>query len=75
MSNSAILERRIMFIGTWLGTALLCFAPFIIDTDIGKILAMSGLACLNLQAVDKKCYNLLIINTIAITGYAYALYI
>lgn len=55
---------------SWIGTALLCAAPFLIDTPAGKIMAIVGLALLCLQAYDKKCYNLLILNTIGIIGYA-----
>ena len=55
---------------SWMGTALLGAAPFLIDTPAGKIMAIAGLALLCLQAYDKKCYNLLILNTIGIIGYA-----
>jgi len=59
----------------WIGTALLCVAPFIIDTDAGKVSMIVGLSLLSLQAYDKKCYNLLILNTIGIIGYASNLFI
>ena len=49
-------------------------APFLIDTIIGKLLAISGLALLTVQAHDAKLYNLMILNTIGIIGYLYALY-
>jgi hypothetical protein len=55
---------------TWVGTALLGAAPFLIDTDAGKIMAITGLAALCLQAYGKKCYNLIILNFIGIIGYA-----
>jgi hypothetical protein len=58
----------------WLGTLCLAIAPFIIDTPLGKILAMFGLSLLMLQAAEKKCYNLLLLNFTGILGYAYALY-
>lgn len=54
----------------WVGSALLCAAPFFIDTNEGKIMAIIGLAMLCLQAFDKKCYNLLLLNFIGIIGYA-----
>ena len=44
--------------------------PFLIDTPAGKLMAISGLALLMLQAYDKKCYNLIILNLIGIIGYA-----
>jgi hypothetical protein len=58
----------------WIGALLLCIAPPIIDTDLGKWLAVSGLALLCLQAIDKSCYNLVLLNIIGIGGYIYALY-
>lgn len=54
----------------WIGTALMGAAPFLIDTPAGKIMAIAGLALLCLQAYDKKCYNLIILNLIGIFGYA-----
>ena len=59
----------------WIGAALLCVAPFIIDTDAGKVSMIVGLSLLSLQAYDTKCYNLLILNTIGIIGYASNLFI
>jgi len=55
---------------SWVGTALLGAAPFLIDTPAGKLMAISGLALLMLQAYDKQCYNLIILNLIGIIGYA-----
>lgn len=54
----------------WIGTALMGAAPFLIDTVEGKLMAILGLALLCLQAYDKKCYNLIILNLIGIIGYA-----
>jgi hypothetical protein len=59
----------------WIGTALLCVAPFIIDTDAGKVSMIVGLSLLSLQALEKKCYNLILLNTIGAFGYAINLYI
>ena len=61
------------FIG-WMGALAMAGAPFIIDTDAGKILAIVGLALLSVQAVDSKLYNLLLLNLAGIGGYTYALY-
>jgi len=58
----------------WIGTALLCVAPFIIDTDAGKVFMIVGLALLSLQAYEKECYNLILLNTIGAIGYAINLY-
>ena len=59
----------------WIGTALLCVAPFIIDTDAGKVSMIVGLSLLSLQALEKKCYNLILLNTIGAIDYAINLYI
>ena len=59
----------------WIGTALLCVAPFIIDTDAGKVSMIVCLSLLSLQALEKKCYNLILLNTIGAIGYAINLYI
>jgi hypothetical protein len=58
----------------WVGALCMAGAPFIIDTDAGKILAIVGLALLSVQAVDSKLYNLLLLNLAGIGGYTYALY-
>ena len=58
----------------WLGAALMVVAPFIIDTDAGKLLAIAGLALLTVQAVATKSYNLIMLNILGIGGYFYALY-
>ena len=50
-------------------------APFLIDSPTGKVMAILGLALLCLQAFDKKCYNLIILNSIAIFGYASHFYL
>tara|TARA_Y100000401_G_scaffold31206_1_gene22793 strand:+ start:354 stop:584 length:231 start_codon:yes stop_codon:yes gene_type:complete len=62
---------RWLVIGSaWIGTALVGAAPFLIDTAGGKVMAIVGLAMLCLQAIEKKCYNLVILNIIGIIGYA-----
>ena len=62
-------------LSAWIGTALMGAAPFLIDSTTGKIMAILGLALLCLQAFDKKCYNLIILNLIGIFGYASHFYI
>ena len=58
----------------WVGAACMVAAPFIIDTDAGKMLAIAGLALLTVQAVATKSYNLIMLNVLGIGGYLYALY-
>ena len=58
----------------WVGAACMVAAPFIIDTDEGKLLAIAGLALLTVQAVATKSYNLIMLNVLGIGGYLYALY-
>ena len=52
----------------------MCAAPFIIDTDAGKLMAIVGLSLLTLQAIATRCYNLVLLNIMGIGGYFYALY-
>ena len=59
----------------WVGTVCMAIAPFLIDYDIGKLLAISGLCLLTAQAYSCKLYNLIILNLIGIIGYTYAIYI
>lgn len=58
----------------WVGAACMVAAPFIIDTDAGKLLAIAGLALLTVQAVATKSHNLIMLNVLGIGGYLYALY-
>jgi hypothetical protein len=67
--------NRLVSVSSWIGTALMGAAPFLITTALGQVMAMLGLALLSLQAYDTKCYNLLILNTIGIIGYASNLFI
>ena len=62
-------------LSAWIGTALMGAAPFLIDSMTGKVMAILGLALLCLQAFDKKCYNLIILNLIGIFGYASHFYL
>ena len=63
----------IAFIG-WLGALCMAGAPFIIDTDAGKIIAIAGVLMLTQQAADGKLWNLVCLNIAGIIGYSYALY-
>ena len=58
----------------WVGTVCMAFAPFIIDYSEGKLIAISGLWFLTVQAYHAKMVNLIILNLIGIIGYTYALY-
>ena len=59
---------------SWLGAVCMMAAPFIIDTDAGKLLAIAGLSLLTLQAIATRCYNLVLLNIVGMGGYIYALY-
>ena len=63
----------IAFIG-WLGAGAMALAPFAIDTDAGKLAAITGLLLLTVQALDIRAYNLVFLNLAGIIGYSYALY-
>ena len=58
----------------WVGTVCMALAPFMIDYSAGKFLAIVGLTLLTIQAYSCKLYNLIILNSIGIIGYSYALY-
>ena len=58
----------------WMGAACMACAPFVIDTPEGKLLAITGLALLMLQAIDSKLWNLVLLNSFGIVGYFYAIY-
>jgi hypothetical protein len=49
-------------------------APFIIDYDEGKILAIVGLSLLTIQAAHDRLYHLICLNLVSIGGFSYALY-
>lgn len=58
----------------WIGAALMCAAPFFIDSDGGKITAIIGLSLLTVQAYDGRLYHLIALNTISAGGFLYAIY-
>ena len=62
----------IAFIG-WIGALCMAGAPFIIDTDAGKLAAIAGLVLLTIQALDIRAWNLVLLNLAGIIGYSYAL--
>jgi len=57
----------------WIGALCMAGAPFIIDTDAGKIIAIAGLVLLTVQALDIRAMNLVLLNLAGIIGYSYAL--
>ena len=59
----------------WLGAVGISIAPFIIDTEAGKITASVSLFLLTIQAIKLKAWNLVIMNLIGIGGYLYVLYL
>jgi hypothetical protein len=57
----------------WIGALCMAGAPFIIDTDAGKLAAIAGLVLLTIQALDIRAMNLVLLNLAGIIGYSYAL--
>ena len=57
----------------WIGALCMAGAPFIIDTDAGKLAAIAGLVLLTIQALDIRAWNLVLLNLAGIIGYSYAL--
>lgn len=66
------MKRLIAYAG-WIGAAAMVAAPPLIDSSLGKTLAIFGLALLTTQAVSIKQYNLVALNVLGIAGYAFAL--
>lgn len=60
---------------SWAGAICMMVAPFIIDYDEGKILAIVGLSLLTIQAAHDRLYHLICLNLVSIGGFSYALYI
>jgi hypothetical protein len=58
----------------WIGALCMAGAPFIIDTDAGKLAAIAGLVLLTIQALDIRAWNLVLLNLAGIIGYSYALF-
>ena len=58
----------------WVGALLMCIAPFIIDSDAGKGVAIVGLFLLTIRAHATRSHNLILLNIIGIGGYCYAIY-
>jgi hypothetical protein len=58
---------------SWFGAAALVVAPFFINSDFGKLLAVAGLLLLIGQAVTLKAWNLVFLNAAGIVGYLFSL--
>ena len=58
----------------WAAPPCMSLAPFVIDTDAGKLAAIGGLVLLTVQALDIRAWNLVCLNLAGILGYTYALY-
>ena len=63
----------IILVCGWTGSALMCVAPFFIDSDFGKGCAIAGLALLSVQVIAHRLHNLLLLNLIGIVGYVTAI--
>jgi len=72
--SSSLAHPRMRKLAEWFGAAAMVAAPFNIDAASGKILAIVGLALLTVQALQLRAYNLVLLNTLGILGYCYAIY-
>lgn len=61
----------IVSILAWTGSAALCGAPFIIDSLAGKLLAIFGLSAVIPQTIQKRAFNLTLLNVVGIIGYLF----
>jgi hypothetical protein len=64
----------IVSILAWIGSGALCIAPFFIDTASGKLLAVFGLSILIPQTIQKRAFNLTVLNCVGIIGYLWELF-
>ena len=58
----------------WTGAAALIVAPFFINYNSGKVLAIIGLLLLSVQAYRLKANNLLMLNFVGVLGYLWSIY-
>ena len=58
---------------SWFGAIGLMVAPFIIDTLAGKLLASASLLSLIPQTLQKRAYNLTLLNIVGIVGYFWSI--
>jgi len=66
-------SRLVSAVAGWFGAFALCFAPFVIDTNGGKALAMLGLLALSLPALHNRIYSILFCNIVGFLGYGFAI--
>jgi hypothetical protein len=65
--------KRLAKVGNWIGAAGITAAPFLIDSDAGKMLAILALVCLTRQALELKAFNLAVANLTGILGYLFSI--
>ena len=58
----------------YLGTAIMMLSPYFINSHIGKIGMLIGLALLTIQTQKTKQYNLSLLNIAGFCGYLFSLY-
>jgi len=59
---------------SWVGALGLMSAPFFIDTLAGKLLASVSLLILIPQTIQKRAYNLTLLNFVGICGYLWNIF-
>ena len=57
----------------YVGMVCMIVAPPIIDTVLGKGVAITGLSLLTIQTINLKALNLTVLNVAGILGFSYAL--
>ena len=57
----------------FVGMVCMIIAPPIIDTVLGKGIALTGLSLLTIQTINLKALNLTVLNVAGILGLSYAL--
>lgn len=58
---------------SWTGAALMVAASFNMATQIGPMIAVTGLGLLTIQSVANKTHNLTALNICSILGFLYSI--
>ncbi len=58
---------------SWTGAALMVAASFNMGTQIGPMIAVTGLGLLTIQSVANKTHNLTALNICSILGFLYSI--
>lgn len=69
-------QRKLKLFRDWCAASFLAASPFLLGVDLptGCMFALIGFAGLTLQAVEKRAYNLVVLNVVSSLGYLSTLF-